>query len=120
MFGIPKLYLGLGIALAILAVLAAVYMRGRGDERTENDAEKAVAEAEASKADEIADNQADQQRVEDAQKTAELREELIDAVQAVPDSVPAPAAVALGCQRLLNAGRRPSDLPAVCGPPAAR
>lgn len=116
MFGIPKLYLGLGLAAVLIAAAIFVYMRGRGDERTENEAEKAVATAEALKSDQIADDQAGTQRVEDAEAVAELREELVDAVQSVPDSVPAPAAVALGCQRLRRAYGESANLPAVCRP----
>ena len=62
-----------------------------------------------------ANEHASSARVEDAVKNAEIKKELYDEIAKVPDSVPGPARVALGCQRLLKyGGRKEADLPPVC------
>lgn len=100
-------------ALVLIAgTLLFVYLRGRHDAHQKDEAARAVAIAEALKIDAKAKEKTDEVRVSDAREVAALKEELTDAVADVPDSVPDAAAVALGCQRLRNAGADVSDLPA--------
>ena len=67
--------------------------------------------------DATANDHASAARVDDAVKNTNMKKELYDEIAKVPDSVPGPARVALGCQRLLQHGaRKEADLPAVCRP----
>lgn len=99
--------------IGVIAVLVFVYMKGRGDQAKHEDARRAVAEQAALKSDAKADAKATAAEVKAAEKRAETEGKLIDAVAAIPDDVPDPVAVALGCARLRDA-RVPgaADLPA--------
>lgn len=109
-----KLPIILGIALLALLLAGLIYWQGRSDGRLKADAERAVANVEAMKTNEKANVNAADDRVADAEKVLELKEELTNAVAQVPDDVPDPVAVALGCQRLRNQGTDTTALPA-CG-----
>lgn len=98
--------------LAAIGLLVFVYVKGRSDNARKVAAARAVAVAEAVTLDARADSKSADMRLQDAATVAALREELTDAVSQVDDTVPDPAAVALGCQRLRNSGADVSRLPA--------
>src|SRR5688500_11082499 len=85
-----------GLALILVAVIA-LYVKGRSDGRAKADADRAIANVEAMKTNESANANAAEARVTDAEQVLEMKEELSDAVASIPDDVPDPVAVALGC-----------------------
>lgn len=110
-----------GIALKILpwALLAPAFLLGQCSGARNERAKLALAvEKDNTKALEIdatASTKASETRVEDAVKNANMKKELYDEIAKVPDSVPGPARIALGCKRLLQHGtRKEADLPPVC------
>jgi type II secretory pathway pseudopilin PulG len=106
-----NLVLILGL-LAALAVAVGLYMKGRGDQAKREEARQAVAEAAAIASDTKADEKATAAQVKAAEVLAEKEGKLIDAVASIPDDVPDPVAVALGCARLREAGVSTADVPA--------
>lgn len=98
--------------VVVVGVLLFVYLKGRSDNARKEEAARAVAVAEAVARDAKADSRSADARLQDAVVVAALREDLTDAVAEVDDTLPDPAAVALGCQRLRNAGADVSKLPA--------
>jgi len=56
------------------------------------------------------------ERMNDAADVAAMKERLSDAVASLPDHVPSARRIALGCQRLREAGTRDADLPVQCRP----
>jgi predicted negative regulator of RcsB-dependent stress response len=98
--------------LAVIAVLAFTYQRGRHDAAEKAAAARAVAIQEALKVDARAKEKAADERLRDAAKVAETKERLTDAVADVQDQVPDPVAVRLGCERLRQAGYDLSGVPA--------
>lgn len=100
--------------LAVIGVLAFVYMKGKGDAEKRERARDAIAATEAVKSDTRANDKAASAVAVDALNRANAEKELTDAVAALPDSLPDPVAVQLGCQRLRQAGVSVADLPA-CG-----
>ena len=109
-----KLPIILGGLLIVAGLALALYLQGRSDGRAKADAERAIANVEAMKTNEAANANAADSRVADAEQVLELKEELTDAVSQIPDDVPDPVAVALGCQRLRAAGKDTTAIPA-CG-----
>ncbi len=110
-----KLPVILGGALLVLALAVALYIQGRSDGRAKADADRAIANVEAMKTNEKANDSAAEDRVTDAEQVLELKEELSDAVAQIPDDVPDPVAVSLGCSRLRKAGTITASLPACRG-----
>lgn len=88
---------------------------GAGHERTKADAERSAANVIALGNARSADEAAAVARVDSAIDIAQTQKELTDAIAAIPDTVPDAQRVALGCQRLHQAGTIDADLPAVCG-----
>jgi hypothetical protein len=109
-----KLPIILGGLLLLFAVGLALDLQGRSDAKARAEAERAIANVEAMKTNEKANANAAEDRVKDAEQVLELKEELTDAVAQVPDDVPDPVAVALGCERLRQAGKDTAAIPA-CG-----
>jgi hypothetical protein len=109
-----KLPIILGGLLLLAGLALTLYLMGRSDGRAKADAERAVANVEAMKTNEKANTNAAEDRVTDAEQVLELKEELTDAVAEIPDDVPDPVAVALGCERLRKAGKDTASIPA-CG-----
>lgn len=101
--------------IAVISVLGGVYMKGRADNAKQERARDAIAVAEAVKSDTKANDKAAATVVRDALIRVEKEKDLTDAVADVPDSVPGPVAVRLGCERLRQAGVSVADLPA-CKP----
>lgn len=108
----PRHAATIGILVAAVIVLLVVYIRGRHDAHKHDEAARAVAVAEALKRDGQARDKVAEVREHDAQVNAQLREELTDAVSQVPDDVPDPVAVRLGCERLRAHGVSIANLPA--------
>lgn len=115
MFGIPRLYLGLGIAALVLIVLAVVYLNGKSSGRAEIETKIERANTEAVATDAKAREAAAEARVADAEAVMELKEELVDAVENTPDEKPDAVRIALGCERLRRAGRDTALIPACAG-----
>lgn len=110
-----------GVAGAVLvygAVLAAAFMLGQCDgrrtERARQDALRAKENVEALTRDAAAKDKADVQREADTKAVDENQEDLINAIQTVPDTHPDAVRVALGCERLRKQGAAEADLPSVC------
>lgn len=99
--------------VAVIGVLGFVYLKGRGDYAKQERARDAIAAAEALKSNDRANAKADQQAQVDALNRVNAEKELTNAVADIPDTVPDPVAVQLGCQRLRQAGVSTADLP-VC------
>lgn len=105
------------IALKILpwALLAPCFLLGQCSGARNERAKVALAiekaNTKALETDATANDHASSTRVEDAVQNANTKKDLYDAIAKVPDSVPGPARVALGCQRLRKAGK---EVPEVC------
>lgn len=111
----PRALSALLIALAVIAVLAFVYVKGRSDNAKLERARDAVAVAEAVKVDGHADATATAAAQTAAAKRVTAEKELVDAVSKIPDDVPDAVAVEYGCVQLRQAGVSTADLPA-CRP----
>lgn len=104
----------IGIALLAMVILILTYCQGRDAGRTAVEAEMAIASVEAMQTDAEAQANASAARADDAAKVNELREELANVVQDIPDTVPDPVAVASGCDILRRQGKDTATIPA-CG-----
>lgn len=108
----PRIFLvGLGL-VGVIAVLGFVYWKGQNDHAKKEAARDAVAVASAMKSDAQADTKATELVAHDALVRVEKEKELADAVAEVPDGLPDPVAVRLGCERLRQANISVADLPA--------
>lgn len=87
-----------------------------GDARAtkRHEAANAASQVNALNEDAQAKETAAAERLNDAADVAAMKERLSDAVAALPDHVPSPRRIALGCQRLREAGTRDADLPVEC------
>ena len=108
----PRTALALVILAVFAALLLAVYLRGRADSARQEEARDAVALAEQLKLDTRAKEEAAGTRLQDALAVVQTKKELTDAVAAIPDTVPDPVAVRLGCERLRRQGTDVSKVPA--------
>lgn len=108
----------LGAAVAAGPCLLLGYCQGADVTKNKAEASRAVAVAEALKTDGASKEVAAGERLADAKANAAMREELVNAVQDLPDGQPSARRVALGCERLRQSGRDVSDLPA-CSRPAS-
>lgn len=106
--------LALGFVLGAVLCFPLAQCRGEriGAQRAALALEKANNEALQQKA--RADEIAAEQRVTDLVAVNQREQELIDAIQQVPDSVPDAASVRLGCERLRRASPG-APLPPACG-----
>lgn len=100
-----------GVVL-VVGSLQVAYLRGRSDEAAKAEARRRIEVAEALRSTSRADAVAVDTVMAKAEARSRLKEELTDAVAQVPDDVPDPVAVRLGCERLRNVGRRIADIPA--------
>jgi len=106
------------VAVAILAVLVIVggfYWKGRSDAKQAAETALRKENERALRTDEKARVAADLARVTDAAEVEEQREELVEAIQEIPDERPDAVRVALGCQRLRAAGQDLALVPACAG-----
>lgn len=105
----------LGAVLLAPAVFLLGQCSGARNERAKIALATEKANTKALEIDAAANERASATRVEDAVKNANIKKELYDEIEKVPDSVPGPARVALGCKRLHQHGaRKEADLPPVC------
>jgi Tfp pilus assembly protein PilE len=103
--------------LAVIAVLAFTYARGRSDAAEKIEAARAQAVEKAKALNAVAIQKAAAEREADVATTILQEEVLRDAYVATPDQAPDAVRVALMCKRLLNtkAARLP-EYAAACGP----
>lgn len=105
------------VALKMLpwALLAPTFLLGQcsgaRNERAKLELAVEKSNTKALEVDATANDHASAARVDDAVKNTNMKKELYDEIAKVPDSVPGPARVALGCQRLRKAGK---EVPEVC------
>lgn len=112
----PRAALASAGAVAVIGLLLFVYLKGKGDAMDRERARDAIAAVEAVKTDARANEKAGDVLAADAANRAQAEKELTDAIADMPDSLPDPVAVRLGCERLRQAGVSVADLPA-CQPP---
>lgn len=104
-------------AICIALCLPLGYCKGYEAATSKATAERALANVDAQKrAVSVADIAATE-RVVDALAAAKEEGSLTDAIADTPDGAPDSVRVALGCQRLRQAGTADADLPAVCRSP---
>lgn len=108
----PRVFIAGGALVGVILVLAFVYWKGQNDHAKKERARDAVAVQAAMKSDAQADTKAAELVAHDALIRVEKEKELADAVAEVPDGLPDPVAVRLGCERLRQAGVSVADLPA--------
>jgi hypothetical protein len=97
--------------LAVIAVLAITYQRGRHDAAEKAAAARAVEVVAAIQVDARADTKGAAVALQKAQQAADRKEELIDAVAKAPDDLPDESSVRWGCELLRQQGKRPADIP---------
>ena len=102
-------FAGGAVALGLAALLWLHFHDARVIDRHD-----AAVNLQAEKAARAADNTAADRRITDAASNAAQEEAYHAAIDAAPPGAPAPAARALGCQRLRRAGKVDADLPALC------
>lgn len=104
------------ILIVLLVTLPLTFLLGQCDgrrsESARQDAARAAANVEVVKKDGDAKTVAATERATDTILTDQKHKELIDAVQTAPDSAPDAARVRLGCERLRQAGRDTTAIPA--------
>lgn len=108
----PRNAVFIGVLLLILFVAIGLYMKGLSDANERNEAARAVEVAASVKIDGVADTEAEKLALKLAEEAAKKKEELINAVSKVPDTVPDDVAVRTGCIELCAAGTSVADLPA--------
>jgi hypothetical protein len=106
----------IGLALLLPAVFLLGQCDGRRTERAHQDAARAAANVEAVQRNGNANEVAATERLTDQTLVDDHKKELLDAIAQAPASAPDAARVALGCQRLRDAGRNEAALPVVCRP----
>jgi hypothetical protein len=97
--------------LAALAVAGGLYMKGRGDADRKNEAARKVEVAAAIASHVKAGGKATAVVQAKAEKAAEQKEELINAVAKAPDGLPDESSVRWGCEFVRQQSGRPSDAP---------
>lgn len=108
----PRTWLIIGLLAAFVAVGGYCSVRATMKERGRGEAATAKANLKAERRNSAANETAADERLADARSTANLKEELTDAVQSLPDDVPSDRRVALACARLRHAGTDTAALPA--------
>lgn len=104
-----------GLAVAGLC-LPLGFCAGHRTASAKYEAARVLASAKAIEIDAHSKETASAERVQDVLAISKKEEELIDAIQSVPDTAPDRVRVALGCQRLRQAGTSEAALPVVCRP----
>jgi len=108
------------VIVAVLAVsgplLLLGHCTGARSEKRACDAGRALATVKVERVDAAAKDAAAGERVADALVIQSNEQELIDAIEVIPDDKPDAVRVALGCERLRQAGTREAALPLVCRP----
>jgi hypothetical protein len=104
-----------GILLAVGLALLLAYCSGQksGKSKIEHQIDQANIKALETNSNAVS-NAATDRSVSD-QKILETKKELVDAVEATPDSLPNASRIALGCKRLRRQGTDTSVIPACAG-----
>lgn len=110
-----KLPIILGGLLIVAAIALALYLQGRSDGRAK--IEGAIQKENVRVLERVgaANENAAAARVTDAEEALELKKELVDAVEATPDTLPTERRIARGCVQLRHAGHDTSAIPACRG-----
>jgi hypothetical protein len=110
-----KLPIILGGLLLIAGIALALYLQGRSDGRAK--IEGAIQKENVRVLERVgaANENAAEARVTDAEEVLELKEELVDAVEKTPDTLPTERRIARGCVQLRRAGHDTSVIPACRG-----
>lgn len=121
MFASIKARILAGVGGLMIVALAICYIGWTNAANARDDARDKLAAAEAelvlTKADLALKQTAAEERADDEAEVQEMREELVDAIREVPDTVPDDVRVRLGCERLRRrANSVGADLPDVCRP----
>jgi hypothetical protein len=108
-----KLPIILGGLLLIAGLALTLYLMGRSDGRAK--IEGAIQKENVRVLEKVgkANENAAEARVTDAEEVLELKEELVDAVEKTPDTLPTERRIARGCVQLRRAGHDTSAIP-VC------
>lgn len=107
-----KLPIILGGLLLVAGLALALYLQGRSDGRAK--IEGAIQKENVRVLERLgeANENAAEARVTDAGQVLELKEELVDAVEKTPDTLPTERRIARGCVQLRRAGHDTSVIPA--------
>lgn len=97
--------------VAVIAVLASVYFKGRGDAEKKAEASRKVEIAAAMASHAKAGTKATAVAQAKAEAAAEQKEELINAVSKAPDGLPDESSVRWGCEFVRQQTGRPSNAP---------
>jgi hypothetical protein len=110
-----KLPIILGGLLLVMALALILYLQGRADGRAK--IENAIQKENVRVLERLgeANENAAEARVTDAEEVLELKEELVDAVEKTPDTLPTERRIARGCVQLRRAGHDTSAIPACRG-----
>ena len=108
-----------GLALGVVLAFPLGQCSGERRQHKLEEAQRAVAIAEALKRQNTATEKGAAQSLRDAQAVADAERKLTDAVADLPDETPSVRDVQLTCERLRNQGDDVSNIPACSGPRAA-
>jgi hypothetical protein len=110
-----KLPIILGGLLLVAGLALLLYLQGRSDGRAK--IEGAIQKENVRVLERLgeANENASEPRVADAEEVLELKEELVDAVEKTPDTLPTERRIARGCVQLRRAGHDTSAIPACRG-----
>jgi hypothetical protein len=110
-----KLPIILGGLLLVAGLALLLYLQGRSDGRAK--IEGAIQKENVRVLERLgeANENASEARVADAEEVLELKEELVDAVEKTPDTLPTERRIARGCVQLRRAGHDTSAIPACRG-----
>jgi len=119
MLKLPTLGTRANIAIALVLIIGLVlmltYCSGKRDGRAQIEQQIDRANEKAEARNKVANERANDARVTDGQAVLELREELTDAVEDTPDTMPTERRIARGCVQLRRSGRDTSTIPACAG-----
>jgi hypothetical protein len=108
----PRVYLIGGIILVIVLALTLAYCSGRDDGKDAINQQIDKANTKALERNAAAGEKATADREAEHTKQLEVKKELVDAVNKTPDTLPDPARIALGCERLRRQGTDTAIIPA--------
>ena len=110
-----KIKVAAGVIAVVLLALLTAYCVGRGDGKSKIELEIEKANVEALETNANALGNAADDRVVSNEQILKTKEELVDVVEATPDSLPSATRIALGCERLRRQGTDTSVIPACSG-----
>ena len=108
-----KVKIAAGLIFVVALALLLAYCSGRDDGKDAVNQQIDKANVEVLNRDAVAKARANEDREAEHAKQLEAKKELIDAVNKTPDTLPDPARIALGCERLRRQGTDTTIIP-VC------